>query len=213
MPRSDRAAAISSPGGHGVGLAAVAVDDEHLRAVIGELGGKAAVGESIGIQLRTGGVFQIYAVDHGVPLGGGRSGGLGGDTVVGKGQAVGEGGSCGGGRIRRLRGHRLRRISGHTGGQQSCHSAAACQQQGGLGQRHHRDGGQGVQTEEVPQLPAQRLLGQAAALPQLLEGCGGRIAPGGDGGGPQSQRRQQQGQESAYMDLFHWYHLTDKPMR
>lgn len=58
-------------------------------------------------------------------------------------------------------GHRLRRISGHTGGQQSCHSAAACQQQGGLGQRHHRDGGQGVQTEEVPQLPAQRLLGQA----------------------------------------------------
>ena len=71
----------------------------------------------------------------------------------------------------------------------------------------------GVQTEEVPQLPAQRLLGQAAALPQLLEGCGGRIAPGGDGGGPQSQRRQQQGQESAYMDLFHWYHLTDKPMR
>ena len=50
-------------------------------------------------------------------------------------------------------------------------------------------------------------------LAQLLEGCGGRIAPGGDGGGPQSQRRQQQGQESAYMDLFHWYHLTDKPMR
>ena len=95
----------------------------------------------------------------------------------------------------------------------TCHSAAACQQQGGLGQRHHRDGGQGVQTEEVPQLPAQRLLGQAAALPQLLEGCGGRIAPGGDGGGPQSQRRQQQGQKSAYMDLFHWYHLTDKPMR
>ena len=127
---------------------------------------------------------------------------MGGDTVVGKGQAVGEGGSCGGGRIRRLRGHRLRRISGHTGGQQSCHSAAACQQQGGLGQRHHRDGGQGVQTEEVPQLPAQR-----------LQGCGGRIAPGGDGGGPQSQHRQQQGQESAYMDLFHWYHLTDKPMR
>ena len=78
---------------------------------------------------------------------------------------------------------------------------------------HYRDGGQGVQTEEVPQLPAQRLLGQAAALSQLLEGCGGRIAPGGDGGGPQSQRRQQQGQESAYMDLFHWYHLTDKPMR
>ena len=49
--------------------------------------------------------------------------------------------------------------------------------------------------------------------PRLLEGCGGRITPGGDGGGPQSQRRQQQGQESAYMDLFHWYHLTDKPMR
>ena len=53
----------------------------------------------------------------------------------------------------------------------------------------------------------------AGVLAQLLEGCGGRIAPGGDGGGPQSQRRQQQGQESAYMDLFHWYHLTDKPMR
>ena len=79
----------------------MAVDDEHLRAVIGELGGKGAVGESISIQLRTGGVFQIYAVDHGVPLGGGRSGGLSGDTVVGKGQAVGEGGICGGGgRIR-----------------------------------------------------------------------------------------------------------------
>ncbi len=55
--------------------------------------------------------------------------------------------------------------------------------------------------------------GRRLPLPQLLEGCGGRIAPGGDGGGPQSQRRQQQGQESAYMDLFHWYHLTDKPMR
>lgn len=88
-------------GGHGVGFAAVAVDDEYLRAVIGELGGKAAVGEGIGIQLCTGGVFQIYAVDHGIPLGGGRSGGLSGDTVVGKSQAVGEGGICGGGgRIR-----------------------------------------------------------------------------------------------------------------
>jgi len=49
------------PGGHGVGLAAVAVDDEHLRAVIGELGGKAA--ETLAAQLtQTGSTAGVDAI-------------------------------------------------------------------------------------------------------------------------------------------------------
>ena len=66
------------------------------------------------------------------------------------------------------------------------------------------------------------VVGEAATVDEALEVIAATLPdvvlldvhlPGGDGGGPQSQRRQQQGQESAYMDLFHWYHLTDKPKR
>ena len=68
--------------GHGVGLAAVGVDDQNLRRVVGECGGEAAV-EPGGVQRLGGVVFDKYVTYlH-------KAGGGGGGDSLGRGAVVG----------------------------------------------------------------------------------------------------------------------------
>ena len=196
---------VALPLRHGVGLAAVGVQDQHLGRVAGQLGGKAFRRQRGGIQRFVGAVLDAHAPHHRVARGVGDLHRLGGHAVILKGQR--RPGRCRerrlwvyGGRVRLLRLIRfrfLRRVL--LSRREVGHVAAGRQQQGGLSQHQRRGGGQPVRRQPAAQRPTQQPFCGAAAIRGAVV-CGG-------GHCHQRHGRQHQRRTPAQPSFHHVHHL------
>ena len=189
---------------HGVCLAGVAVDNEHLRPLPGT-GHELAVPQHRRVQGAAGLVLDVHPVDDAVAVGGAGGHRLGRDAVVCPrlGILFLRWSGCGGLRRRQL--VRVLRLGSRIPDSQG----PARQQHRRLAQGQHRGGGQTVQPQNVPQLPAQQSPGYIGAAGHGLPQCGGGVGPAACQHRAQCRRGQQQRQPPPQDHLFQSVHLFE----